>query len=164
MSTAETSLRQMSNKSHLTAITRKQLPTPVRWLFTHAFLPPNHLKQYKVLDYGCGKCFKINPSHWVNYDPYYYPIKPKGKFFTILCTYVLCTISSEHHAEILKNIQSLLTKEGIAYITVRNDKPKQGWGISKRGTYQGRATKLNLPLLHSNSYFRIYYLTSTYHI
>lgn len=150
-------MQKLENKSHLTAIVRKSLPTPVKWILkTQAILG-------KVLDFGCGKCAHINPPDWDNYDPYYNPNGIKQKQYnTIFCTYVLCTLPKADRAKVLTQIESLLEPMlGLAFITVRNDKPKQGWGFSKRNTYQGRATELDkrLHLLHSTSQYRIYILT-----
>ena len=151
------------HKSHLTAIVRKTLPTPVKWILQNQKPPTASLKFFgKVLDFGCGKCDSVNPPDWDNYDPYYNPygIKRK-KYDTIFCTYVLCTLPREEREKVLKQIESLLEPMiGVAYITVRNDKPKQGWGFSKRNTYQGRATELNgkLQLVRSTSQYRIYVL------
>jgi SAM-dependent methyltransferase len=147
----------LENKSHLTAIVRKKLPIPVRWILQTQ-------KSFgKVLDFGCGKCSSINPPDWDNYDPYYKPTGIKQKKYDIIfCTYVLCTLPKDDRERVLKQIESLLKpKIGVAYISVRNDKPKQGWGFSKRNTYQGRATELDkkLELIHSTSQFRIYRLT-----
>lgn len=154
---------RFENKSHLTAIVRKTLPTPVKWILQNQ-KPPNASQKHfgKVLDFGCGKCDSINPPDWDSYDPYYNPkgIKRK-KYDTIFCTYVLCTLTNEERKKVLEQIESLLEPIlGVAYITVRNDKPKQGWGFTKRNTYQGRATELNgkLQLIHSTSQYRIYFL------
>jgi len=149
----------MSDNSHLTAISRRALPTPVRWLMRQGFVL-NH-DQIATLDFGCGKCASVNPKAWDNYDPYYAPDGiPTGKKYNIIvCTYVLCVLPPEERLRVLKKIRYLLSEWGVAYISVRNDKPKQGWGKSSRGTYQGRVAKLNLPLLHKNSQFRIYQLT-----
>lgn len=150
-----------SRKSHLTAIARTIQPVPVRWLVK------NNLIRLPVLDYGCGKCHKVNPSPWINYDPYYWNIDLdyfRGSFMTVVCSYVLCALEEPERVKILKDIQSLLmkgTKGATAYIIVRNDRPKNGWGFSKRGTYQGRVRKLMLPIIHENSRFRIYRLTRT---
>ncbi len=148
-----------SRKSHLTAIARTIQPAPVRWLVQHDLI------RLPVLDYGCGKCHKVNPPPWVNYDPYYWNIDLnhfRGSFMTVVCSYVLCVLKEPERIKVLKDIQSLLMKVpkgAAAYIIVRNDKPKQGWGISKRGTYQGRVRKLMLPIIYQNSQFRIYRLT-----
>lgn len=147
------------NKSHLTAIARKSLPAPVKCLIKHN--PLLNKKRQKVLDFGCGKCKSINPSHWDSYDPHYNPdgIKKHKKYDTIFCTYVLCVVPKDDRYAILRRIQSLLSRSGKAYISVRNDRPKQGWGFSKRNTYQGRANNLPLEMLWGNSLFRIYVLT-----
>ncbi len=149
----------MKDKSHLTAITRKAQPVPTRWLLKKGLI------SLPVLDYGCGKCYKVNPKGWINYDPFWYPIERdffRGSFRTIICNYVLCTVPAKERMDILRDIQTMLSKsinDATAYITVRNDRPKQGWGKSSRGTYQGRVRKLALPVLYENSQFRIYMLT-----
>lgn len=114
-----------------------------------------------TLDFGCGKCRSVNPSTWDNYDPHYEPDGvPEGKRYNvILCTYVLCVLPEAERKKVLKKIRFLLSEHGWAYITVRNDKPRWGWGTSKRGTYQGRVQKLDLPLVHKTSQYRIYLLT-----
>ena len=151
----------MKYKSHLTAIARKDWPTPVRWLMMNGYI-----HSVAVLDFGCGKCASVNPEQWDNYDPHYAPKGiPKGKKYDIiLCTYVLCVLPPEKRMAVLNKIQRLLKPDwngyrSYAYIAVRNDKPKQGWGKSSRGTYQGRGRNLNLPLVYKNSRFRIYQLT-----
>jgi hypothetical protein len=148
----------LKHNSHLTAITRKSLPSPVKWILKH------YPTLGKVLDFGCGKCASINPPEWDSYDPYY---KPNGikqnQYDTILCTYVLCTLTKKEREKILTKIVSLLEPLlGIAFITVRNDKPKQGWGYSKKNTYQGRTPELDrmMRLIYSNSQYRIYILLS----
>ncbi len=153
-------LSDIIHKSHLTAIHRRSLPAPVRWIIEKEIIL-EYTTDISILDFGCGKCATINPPHWDSYDPYYQPdgIKKK-KYNIILCTYVLCVLPRGQRLKVLKRIQSLLSKNGIAYISVRNDQPKQGWGLSKRKTYQGRAN-LSIPLIYSNSQFRIYLLTKT---
>lgn len=146
------------HKSHLTAISRKTLPLPTRWLLKNkrVSLQPGQLD---VLDFGCGKCISVNPVTWDNYDPHYKPWNDayhKPSYDIIICNYVLCTLPRATRMPVLKEIQSLLKDHGIAYISVRNDKPKQGWGVNKRGTYQGRVSTLKLPLLYECASFRIY--------
>jgi hypothetical protein len=149
----------MKHNSHLTAITRKALPTPTRWLIKEGKVNPYLL----VLDFGCGKCHSVNPARWVSYDPHYRPDALKewaGMHFpTIICNYVLCTLPKEDRLPILHEIQSLLTSIGEAFISVRNDRPKNGWGVSSKGTYQGRVEHLPGELIYKNSQFRIYRLT-----
>lgn len=164
-------------RSHLTAIFRKALPVPVRWLLSQNMIHGN------VLDYGCGKCKELNDKYIggvpgvlsvVNYDPHWhpapfsplgqYPINyPKhsdwGAYDVVLCTYVLCTVEEREQKPILKRIRSLLRPNGVAYITVRNDEPKQGYGVSSKGTFQ---RKVELPFLYElrKTYqYRIYLLT-----
>lgn len=149
----------MKDKSHLTAISRRSLPRPTRWLMDHHYVLDH--PYITTLDYGCGKCASVNPKTWHNYDPYYAPngISPNGKYLIIICNYVLCVKTQRERIKILRKIRSLLCKHGLAYISVRNDKPKKGWGCSSRGTYQGRCQKLPLPFFYSTSQFRIYLLT-----
>jgi SAM-dependent methyltransferase len=148
------------NKSHLTAIGRKALPVPTRWLLDH------NLLRGKVLDYGCGRCHKVNNNYFVcdGYDPYPFPqtdLITVGEtwYDTIICNYVLCVTPAAERMPILKDIQNNLAKYGVAFISVRNDKPTMGWGFTKRGTYQGRASRLRLPLVKECAAFRIYLLT-----
>jgi hypothetical protein len=142
------------NKTYLTAISRKTLPRPTRWLMKHGLLLGN------VLDFGCGKCLHINPPKWDNYDPYYRPWPwHKSNYNTIICNYVLCVLPQAERMPVLKEIQRKLKENGLAFISVRNDRPKQGWGVNRRGTYQGRVRKLPLALLYECSDFRTYLLT-----
>lgn len=145
----------MKHNSHLTAITRKTLPVPTRWLMSQGLIVG------KVMDYGCGKCASVNPPHWFNYDPHYQPNANFGtdRFDTIVCNYVLCTLPSVERMDVLKHLQVLLRLNGVAYVSVRNDRPKSGWGYSSRGTYQGRVRGLPLECIRKTSQFRIYRLT-----
>lgn len=144
----------LKHNSHLTAISRATLPRPTRWLMKKGLLVG------KVMDYGCGKCAKVNPPDWFNYDPYYQPNFFTGaRYDTIICNYVLCVLPNAERMKVVKHIQTLLRLNGVAYIAVRNDRPKAGWGVSSRGTYQGRVRRLPLPLLYECSQFRIYQVT-----
>ena len=142
----------MKHNSHLTAIARKTLPVPTRWLMKQG------LVRGRVLDYGCGKCAPINPSHWANFDPVHCPTVLVGEFDTIICNYVLCTLPNDERQEVLEMIQHFLKSDGNAYVSVMNDRPKQGWGYSSRGTYQGRVRGLPLPLIRSVTQYRIFQL------
>lgn len=155
----------MNNKSYLTAITRKDLPNPVKWLLANQLIHGN------VLDYGCGKCKELNNYHFArqsevkhidSYDPYYSPddiIRPhggEGWYDVVLCTYVLCTLPEKDEKKVLKDIKPLLRPNGVAYITVRNDEPKQGWGESSRGTYQRNVELPSLYLFKQCCQYKIY--------
>ena len=151
----------MKHKSYLTAISRKTLPSPTRWLMKNGFVQ-NH-PHIATLDFGCGKCHEVNNQHFPadGYDPHYRPNGiPEGKRYNIIiCNYVLCTLPKEERAAVLKKIQFFLSEHGVAYISVRNDKPKQGWGLSSKGTYQGRCEHVTDTMIYKNSQFRIYQLT-----
>lgn len=147
--------------SHLTAISRKSPPVPVRWLLSQNILHGN------ILDYGCGKCKDLNEI-WIgmpgyrfvySYDPHYQPNMPKGKFDAILCTYVLCAVKEKEQNFILWDIQRRLNENGIGFISVRNDTPKQGYGVSARDTYQRKVVLDFLYQLRETSQYRIYLLT-----
>lgn len=139
----------------MTAISRKNLPLPVRWLRSKSMI------QGKVLDYGCGKCATINPAKWDSYDPYYAPISLKNKKYdTIVCNYVLNTLLPDQIMTVLKKIKKLLTDNGVAYISVRNDKPKSGWGYSSKGTYQCSVDWLPFKQVRTTNQYRIYVMTS----
>jgi hypothetical protein len=115
----------------------------------------------RVLDYGCGRCAIINPMDWDSYDPYYNNILLSPGYNTIICNYVLCVLpTQDERLKVLKHIHWLLYSDGIAYISVRNDKPRSGWGLTKRGTYQGRVVGLPLPMIYKCQGFRIYKLTA----
>jgi hypothetical protein len=163
--------------SHLTAISRKKLPVPVRWLLSQGMIHGH------VLDYGCGKCKQLNDkyiggtpgvSSITSYDPHWhpapfsqpgqYPISyPQhsdwGTYDVILCTYVLCTVKEQEEKSILGRIQSLLRPNGVAYITVRNDEPRGGYGVSSKKTFQRKAEISFLYELRKVHQYRIYLLT-----
>ena len=147
----------MRAKTHLTAIPRKALPVPTRWL-----LGSGYWYAGQVLDYGCGKCHAVNNEHFDadGYDPHFMPNGiPEGKkYATILCIYVLCTIpSARKRQQILRHIRSLLIKDGRAFIAVRADRPRRGWGFNKRGTYQGKITDIpGADLIYGCSQYRIF--------
>jgi hypothetical protein len=116
-----------------------------------------------ALDFGCGKCVSVNPPMWDGYDPHFRPDGiPEGKRYNvILCNYVLCTLPPEERIAVLKKIQFFLAEDGQAYVSVRNDRPKNGWGLTSKGTYQGRVRFPFLKEVHKNSQFRIYLLTKS---
>ena len=150
----------MSN-SYKTAITRKNLPAPTRYLMTESAL------MGEVLDYGCGKCAIINSLLFENptvcsvtsYDPYHNPINYKSKnYHTIICNYVLNTVRKDQELPILKDIQDSLKQSGKAYISVRRDLKPDHDATNKRGTYQ-RYVRLPLRLKKETSDFAMYVLT-----
>jgi len=109
----------------------------------------------RVLDYGCGRGMDVQDLESKNFtvygfDPAHFPIKPKGKFNTILATYVLNIILHPlERINTIKEIQSYLRKNGNAYVTVRRDVPREG-------TFSQRWIELPFVSEHKTSAFEIY--------
>lgn len=139
----------------LTAITRNGLSRPMKQLVKSTSL------QGRLLDYGCGKGFDARKLGIERYDPFYYPKKPKGRFDTITCIYVLNTIPEEkERLAVLDHVFRLLRKGGAAYFAVRRDiENLNGW--TSRGTWQG-FVKLDLPTHYRCRTFEIYVMRRTY--
>ena len=144
------------NKSHLTAIYRKELSAPMKWLISKLLI-----KFGIALDYGCGRGSDADIYGFYKYDPYYFPdtscLTP-DTYDTIICNYVLNVIEdSTVRDNIVKNIKNMLKSNGEAYIIVRRDVKKEGY--TTKGTYQCNVV-LNLPVVHEkkNNYC-IYKLT-----
>lgn len=137
------------NKSHLTAITRNKPSLPMR------ILEKDKLLSMPILDYGSGKGYDALYYQTAMYDKYHFPYKPKRKYKTIVCNYVLNVIKKTEGLEILKDIQDMLSEDGTAYIAVRRDVKGQHWYA--RGTYQRRCM-LDLPILAENYTCAIYIL------
>src|SRR6056297_1787312 len=124
--------------SHLTAKERDKLSYPARIL-----MEQNRLKG-DILDYGCGfgsdvNFIKENGLNIAGYDPHYFPEKPKQKFDTIICFYVLNVLMPEEQTKVLMDISNLLKPTGKAYFAVRRDLKQGGFRIHKlhkKPTYQ----------------------------
>lgn len=127
------------SKAHLTAIARKKPSKPVvRLKATGAIVG-------RTLDYGCGRGADTDYLGCEGYDPHYRPARPVGTFDTVVCNYVLNVIASEsERVAVLRDVQDLLTEDGFAYITVRNDRKALN-GYTSRGTWQGLIV-LDLPI------------------
>ena len=139
------------NQSHKTAIKRNKLSTPMKYLKERGLLTG------KMLDYGSGFGNDAQLIGMEQYDKHYQPIYPKGRQFDrITCNYVLNVATGSEQVEILTNIHELLTTDGSAYISVRNDlkMPKQ----KGRGCIQVQV-HLTLPIVTQNSNFRMYRMT-----
>jgi hypothetical protein len=156
----------MITNSHKTAIARATLPVPTRWLLSQGMLHGT------VLDYGCGKCKQINDKviastpgvkSVISYDPFYEPDALKNsaieRFDVVICNYVLCTLPIEAEKGVLKDIQDHLLPNGIAFVSVRNDIPRGGYGVSSKGTYQRKVEIEYLYELKKCAQYRIYLLT-----
>jgi diadenosine tetraphosphate (Ap4A) HIT family hydrolase len=151
-------MRKQTNKfSHLTAIDRTKLSSPVRFLFD------NDLLKSRILDFGCGlgndvEFLQQKGLDITGYDPYYAPTYPTGKFDTIVCCYVLNVLMPEEQAEVLMNIAHLLKPGGKAYYAVRRDLKKEGFRehyVHKKTTYQCHV-KLPFKSIELTDYCEIY--------
>jgi SAM-dependent methyltransferase len=144
----------MNDKSAKTAMSRKVLPTPTRYLLKNGMLKGD------ILDYGCGKCHDLNNQHFTSegYDPHHRPVEPAGKYDTIICNFVLNTIDCKfRRALVVQSILDLLVDGGVAYISVRNDVAKLR-GRTTRGTWQGYVIPPG-NLIHQTVSYRMYALT-----
>lgn len=126
--------------SHKTAISRTKLSAPA------AIIRKLDLLKGRTLDYGCGRGKDCEVLSIEGYDPYWSPQLPSGKFDTILCTFVLNTVTKAEQEIILADIRTILSDGGRAYITVRRDVKQEG--VTSINTFQ-RNVELDLPLLIS---------------
>jgi len=111
-----------------------------------------------MLDFGCGRGLDATTYGLDKYDPHYFPEKDwkVEAYDVITCNYVLNVIpTKKERTAVIEDIRNLLTKGGIAYITVRRDIKTQGY--TKRGTFQENIT-LNLAKLWENSSYCTYVL------
>ena len=137
------------NKSWLTAIGRKTLPAPTNYLLSSGLL------KGRVLDYGCGRCKKINTQNGIhyNYDPHYEPEGKQGQMNVILCNYVLNVVNFKTRLDILQDLFHLLDNNGIAYLTVRRDITSDY--NTKLGTFQ-YVVKLPFETFHKTKTYEMY--------
>jgi hypothetical protein len=140
---------QRSNKSHKTALHRKQPSAPARKLVEKKLITG------RTLDYGCGHGTDADTYGWEKYDPYFFPDRPQGLFDTVLNTFVLNVIPDISQREaVLSDIAAYLAHNGSAYITVRADKEAlNGW--TSIGTWQGLIV-LPLPVVCKTSGYVTY--------
>lgn len=141
------------NQSYKTAITRNKPSKPMRILEEHEVFNGGIIG----LDYGCGKGFDADYYGLDKYDPHYFP-KPVllGKYEVITCNYVLNVIPDVIDRDnVLDKIKSLLSPEGVAYISVRRDLSAPI--VKGRGCDQV-LVELNLPVLYKDNATCIYYM------
>jgi SAM-dependent methyltransferase len=132
----------MVDRSHKTAIKRKRLSAPARYLKEAGLL------KGRILDFGCGRGFDADALGAEGFDPYYRTQMPDGKFDTIICIYVLNVIPLDAQTETLIQISRKLRRGGKAYIAVRRDLRKEG--LTSKGTYQ-RHVQLEWKVLHTRA-------------
>jgi diadenosine tetraphosphate (Ap4A) HIT family hydrolase len=149
--------KQVNKFSHLTAIDRVKLSSPMQ------FLLDRDLLMGRILDFGCGLGYDVKfldrkGLNITGYDPYYLPKYPESKFDTIVCCYVLNVLMPEEQADVLMNIAHLLKPGGKAYYAVRRDLKKEGFRehyVHKKPTYQC-TVKLPFKSIWLNEYCEIY--------
>ena len=140
-----------SDHSDRTAIGRRALSSPSRWLRAHK------LVHQPCLDYGCGRGSDADRLGCACYDP---GLQPKAQnvaalqsqYRTILVHYVLNTVpSASTRAKILADVRKLLLPGGAAYVAVRTDK-RALRGRTSRGTWQGEITLPGKPFARGSGW------------
>ena len=140
-----------TDNAYKTAITRKSLSAPARYLVE------NDLLQGECLDYGCGKGFDCDELGIDGYDPYYRKAIIYANYYnTIMCNFVLNVLKPDGQELVLYDIKRALCPGGVAYISVRNDKKNLN-GFTSKGTYQ-TFVELDLPVVVKTSSFIMYRL------
>jgi hypothetical protein len=138
----------MKNKSYRSAIKRKKISSPLRYLIS------NSLIKGKVLDYGCGRGDDAAVMSFDKYDPHYFPKYPSRKYQTIICSFVLNILSARDQRIVINQLRDLLKKDGKCYVTVRRDIKKQ----YKVLDYMQRLVHLKLPSVYRGSDYEVYLL------
>ena len=152
---------RLRTNSKKTAITRKKLSAPMRYLLDNGFFPHEARRLLTVLDFGCGKGFDADFCGFAKYDPHFEGVDsllPHNHYDIITCNYVLNTLPTmtDVHS-VIWDIQGHLKEDGVAYISVRNDKKNLN-GETKIGTWQ-QYVSLDAPIVHKTSGYIIYKIT-----
>jgi hypothetical protein len=142
----------MEDKSWKTAISRKKLSGPMRYLKETGRLFAN------VLDYGCGKGFDADALGLDKYDPHFFPEFRGGGYEGVACVYVLHVIENPNdRSNVERRIMGKLVPGGDGYIAVRNDKKLLN-GRTSRGTWQGDVEpSSDWQLIKTTAQFRMYH-------
>lgn len=135
----------------MTAISRSpdQISSPTKYLLSKNLIDLN----LKILDYGCGRGQDAAILNFDKYDKYWFPELKSSKYDYIICNYVLNVRLKKHETTILDNLNSLLKKNGIAFIAVRRDIKLDGQ--TKKNTYQ-RNVNLDMETIFKSSSYEIY--------
>jgi DNA phosphorothioation-associated putative methyltransferase len=146
------------SKAHLTAISRKNMSVPTKYLLKKGLLGK------KVLDFGCGKGEDVRQLRAAGfeadgYDPYYAPEVKLGRDYdTVICNYVFNVIAPEerHHAwnNLYTHALGLSGRMAEIYVTVRRDL-KKDYVKTSRGTEQWMV-RLPYEVVHETSTYCIY--------
>ena len=133
--------------SRRTAISRKNASRPLK-----AALYINAVHG-RVLDFGCGKGKDVAELldlgyKVVGYDPNFRPVKPRGRFQTVLMTYVINVLQVAERNAALQEAWDRVKKGGRLIITARSEAEieqeaakrkwaKADWGyVTRADTYQ----------------------------
>ena len=124
-----------------TSVNSKRIPRGFSLLYPYG----------KILDYGCGKYWKISQKYceergakYFKYDPYNVPEdeninidKNKGEFDTIYCNNVLNVISDAYEIlEVIEDIVNLLKENGLAIFTIYEGDRSEVGRETKKDCYQ----------------------------
>ena len=138
-------------RSRKTAIKRRELSKPAKALLDRGLL------RGRVLDFGCGHGDLVRFAELTTveqYDPYWWPFEPAGKFDSVYCGYVANTIGPSARAILLQRIRFLLAPGGRGYVAVRRD--VDGVTHTATGTDQSDV-ELDLPsVAHEPGSYEIY--------
>jgi hypothetical protein len=121
------------NGSWKSAMSRRKMSKPMRIILDDykSILKDGN---YRMLDYGCGRGddlnYIIDECPWMEgniygYDPHFFPDMPEGNFYLITCFYVLNVIPKELEGELIHDVMSRLTYNGIAVFATRKDIKKE---------------------------------------
>jgi len=123
-----------------TARARRKLSAPGEYLLARGLLAG------RVLDFGCGHgdlakfiaAKETQTSPWPSsieqWDPNFHDKKPRGKFDTVACIYVLNVLPPRCRKKVLQEAQAYVKKRGRLYVAVRRD--LSGEGKTSIGTEQ----------------------------
>jgi hypothetical protein len=151
-----------------TAIARKRVSAPLRWLLD------NDLIKGRACNWGEGKAWLDTEAMdertgiAIGYDPHSTKtlnrfLNPNTKFDTIYVGYVLNTLDTDESSRCVAEVKDRLAPGGTAYFAVRFDEvhgvPYQDGVITKRGTFQTNVYRLfrnNGGFLHKTSNWGIF--------
>jgi len=128
-----------------TAMHRTVASKPLRTLLQ------THIALGKVLDYGCGKGKDLDVLRSLGYkatgyDPIFEPTKPRGKFDTVIVTYVLNVLVGHMREDVLVDAWKHVKRGGRLIVTVRTDKEinreakRSKWQAKHDGYITGKKT------------------------
>lgn len=126
--------------SYRTAIHRRKMSAPTRWLMEECYLD----NESEILDFGCGKgddvkALREEEFSVSGYDLHHDPFKqyPSKLYDIVICNYVLNVSKDDDEMRVMiSEIFNLLKPNGCAYIAVRRDILPKNYGQQRTGAYQ----------------------------